>query len=360
MKKYISEFIGTAVLVMIGCGTAMAVGCDPFAGSGYMLTALAFGIALIMMAYSIGNISGCHINPAVSIGMYISGRMSEKDLIRYIAAQVLGGGCGAAIIATFFVAAGIKDQTGAFGANGLAGVNGYWFAGLLIEFILTFVFVLLILGVTDEDYEHKNIAGLIIGIALTGVHIIGIKFTGTSVNPARSIGPAIFAAVTGHLDALASLWVFILGPVAGGAVAGVVYYYLSKNSSYDELIDELLEDDEEDEDEFDEEDFDDFDEETCEDTDEDIDIDDDIYVKNVVKRQPEESHYQKYIKERNRAYATDDPEEVVLGGAEKAVRKGKEAIKDIDDEIYVKNVRRYDVSSAVEKEEDAKKPKKKN
>lgn len=226
MKKYIAEFIGTCVLVTMGCGTAMLVGCDAVNGGGYILTALAFGLTIVAMAYSIGNISGCHINPAVSLGVLMSGGMESKDFISYIVSQVLGAIAGSAILAAIFGLGSVEDMTGGFGSNGLAGVNGNIGAGLLVEIVLTFIFVIAILGVTSAKAGHGSFAGLVIGLTLTFVHILGIGLTGTSVNPARSIGPAIFAAINGNGAPLASLWVFIVGPLVGAALAAVVYKYL--------------------------------------------------------------------------------------------------------------------------------------
>ena len=162
MKKYIAEFIGTAVLVLIGCGTAMTVGCSPMMGSGYILTAFAFGLGLLTMAYSIGNISGCHINPAVSLGMLISKKIDVKDFCGYVVSQVLGALVGAGILALIFNGAGLVDMTGGFGANGLGGVNDNVGIGLLVEVLLTFVFVISILGVTSDKAKHGHVAGLVI------------------------------------------------------------------------------------------------------------------------------------------------------------------------------------------------------
>lgn len=228
MKKYIAEFIGTLVLVLIGCGTAMAVGCDPAAGSGYILTAFAFGLGLLTMAYSIGNISGCHINPAVSLGMLISKKLSVKEFFGYVIFQVLGAFAGAGLLALIFNGAGITDMTGAYGSNGLAGVNGNMWIGLLVEVLLTFVFVISILGVTSEKFKHGAAAGLVIALSLVAVHILGIGLTGTSVNPARSIGPAIVAAFGGNGAAMGAVWVFIVGPLVGGALAAYTYKMLEK------------------------------------------------------------------------------------------------------------------------------------
>ena len=233
MKKYVAEFIGTCVLVTFGCGTAMLVGCNAAAGSGYLLTALAFGLVIVAMAYSIGNISGCHINPAVSLGLLVSGRMKSGEFVAYCIAQCLGALAGAFLLLGIFSLGGVKDMTAAaadkvngLGTNGLAGVGGSAVAGILVEVVLTFVFVLTILGVTSEKAKHGSSAGLVIGLTLVLIHIAGIGLTGTSVNPARSIGPAIVAAIAGNTDALAVVWVFIVGPFIGAAAAGCCYKYL--------------------------------------------------------------------------------------------------------------------------------------
>lgn len=228
MKKYLAEFIGTMVLVLIGCGTAMAVGCDPINGSGYILTAFAFGLALLTMAYSIGNISGCHINPAVSLAMWISGKIKMPDFVGYIVSQVLGALAGAGLLALIFRGSGIADMTGGFGANGLAGVNGDMGIGLLVEILLTFVFVISILGVTSSKFKHGAVAGVVIALSLVAVHILGIGLTGTSVNPARSFGPAVAAAFSGNGAPMGALWVFIVGPLVGGALAACTYKYLEQ------------------------------------------------------------------------------------------------------------------------------------
>ncbi len=214
IKKCIAEFIGTFVLVLFACGTAAVVGCSSENGTGYLLTALAFGLVIVAMAYSIGNISGCHINPAVSIAMLISGKMSVTDFIGYLVAQFAGATAGAGVLMAL-----VGKESG-LGANAL--YNGDAGISFLIEVILTFVFVIAILGVTSK-VENSSVAGLVIGLSLTLVHILGISFTGTSVNPARSFGPAILVGG----DALAGLWVFILAPLVGGALAAVVYKFLS-------------------------------------------------------------------------------------------------------------------------------------
>jgi aquaporin Z len=213
MKKYLAEFIGTCVLVLFACGTAVVLGCNAEPTVAYLGTALAFGLVIVAMAYSIGNVSGCHINPAVSIAMLISGKMSFKDFIGYVIAQFAGAIAGAAILLV------LVGKGTSLGANRL--YNGSIWLSLLIEVILTFVFVFAILGVTSK-VENGAVAGLVIGLSLTLVHILGIAFTGTSVNPARSFGPALFVGG----DALANVWVFIVAPLVGGALAALVYKFL--------------------------------------------------------------------------------------------------------------------------------------
>ncbi len=216
LKKYVAECIGTFVLVFFACGTAAAIGCDEPAN--YLAVAIVFGLVIVAMAYSIGNVSGCHINPAVSIAMLVSGKMSVVDFIGYIVAQFIGAIAGAAAMIPFLG----KDC--GFGANALfEGSIGKSFA---IEVILTFVFVLAILGVTSK-IENSSVAGLVIGFSLTLVHILGIHFTGTSVNPARSFGPALFAGG----DALSSVWVFILAPLVGGVIAALCYKFLDSKKA---------------------------------------------------------------------------------------------------------------------------------
>ena len=216
LRKCVAECIGTFVLVLFGCGTACAVGCSGSApNAAYLMTALAFGLVIVAMAYSIGNISGCHINPAVSIAMLVSGKMTLKEFFAYIASQFIGAIAGGALLLAFF------GKESGLGTNGLFN-NDIW-ASLLIEVILTFVFVIAILGVTSK-IENGAVAGIVIGLSLVLVHIFGIHFTGTSVNPARSFGPAIFAGG----DAFTNVWVFIVAPLVGGVLAALVYSFLSK------------------------------------------------------------------------------------------------------------------------------------
>ena len=222
MKKYICEFIGTAVLVLFGCGSA-AIG-------GYYLgtvgIALAFGLAIIAMAYVIGNISGCHVNPAVSLAMAIDKRMSWKDFGFYVLAQCLGAilGIGILFLIKLSLTGDIVIQ--GFGANGFGaqssvGIN-VWGA-LLTEIVLTFVFVYTVLGVTADE-RKSSIAGIVIGLTLAFVHILGINLTGTSVNPARSLAPALFSG----LEAIKQVWVFIVAPFIGSALAAYTFKYLNK------------------------------------------------------------------------------------------------------------------------------------
>lgn len=229
MKKFIAEFIGTMTLVVLGCGTAMLVGCKADVGCGYILTALAFGLTIVAMAYSIGNISGCHINPAVSLGVLISGGMKVTEFCYYVVAQCLGALAGSGILAAIFNLGGVTDTTGGFGSNGLNNVNGSPVAGLLVEAVLTCIFVMAILGVTSSKAKHGSFGGLVIGLSLTVVHILGIGLTGTSVNPARSFGPAVVAAINGNTAPISELWVFIVGPFIGAALAAIIYKFLESD-----------------------------------------------------------------------------------------------------------------------------------
>lgn len=206
MKKYLAEFVGTFVLVLVACGVAGQT------GGSLAVTSLAFGLVIVAMAYSIGNVSGCHINPAVSIAMLCAKKMTLKDFFGYVIAQFLGAIAGAAVLM------GIVGDVGKLGTNAL--YNGNAGISFVIEAILTCIFVLAILGVTSKK-ENSNIAGLVIGGTLTLVHLLGINFTGTSVNPARSFGPALIAGNwTG-------LWVFILAPLVGGILAALLYGFLA-------------------------------------------------------------------------------------------------------------------------------------
>lgn len=238
VKKYIAECIGTFVLVFIGCGTAMLVGCDAANGSGYLLTALAFGLSIVGVAYCVGNISGAHVNPAVSLAVWMNGGISGKDFCGYIVSQIIGAFIGSGLLVAIFQSGNVVDMTGGLGANGLAGVNGSALAGILVEILLTFIFVMSILGVTSAKFKHGSFGGLVIGLTLTLVHILGIGLTGTSVNPARSLAPAVLAAAQGNGEPLAQLWVFILAPLAGAALAAVCYKFLESGSEAEEPVPE--------------------------------------------------------------------------------------------------------------------------
>ncbi len=209
MKKLIAEGFGTAMLTLIACGVAVVSGGDLVA------TSLAFGLVLMMMIYVIGDISGCHINPAVSFGLFMAGKMKAKDFGLYVAAQFIGALVGSLILALF-----VKGFD-TLGANGFLWEN--WYIALFVELILTFIFVTIILKVTENN-ENKNIQGIIIGLALVLVHLFGIRFTGTSVNPARSFAPALF----GGWDTIQQVWLFLLAPMGGGCLAGLFYKYLLK------------------------------------------------------------------------------------------------------------------------------------
>lgn len=218
MKVYIAEIIGTATLVLFGCGSAV------FAGSsiGIVGISFAFGIAIIGMAYAIGPISGCHVNPAVSIGAYIAGRLSGKNLLGYVVSQCIGAVVGAAIV--YAIAQGdpnYKLAVNGLGQNGFgAGYQGGYNleSAFLFEAIATFVFLVVILGSTSSG-AAKKFAGLAIGLTLVMIHLVGIRITGVSVNPARSLGPALFVGGA----AMSQLWVFVVAPLVGAAFAGLMY-----------------------------------------------------------------------------------------------------------------------------------------
>ena len=222
MKRYIAELIGTMVLVLFGCGSVAIAG----SALGNLGIALAFGLSIVAMAYVIGDISGCHINPAVSIGMWIDGRMDVKDLIMYIVFQCIGAIIGIGILAVIINSSahlGGYTMTGlgqnGFGAASAVGLNAV--GAIIVEIILTFVFVLTVLGVTKKA-ETGAVAGIVMGLTFTLVHIIGIPLTGTSVNPARSLAPALFMGG----QALNQVWVFILAPIVGAIIAGYLYKVL--------------------------------------------------------------------------------------------------------------------------------------
>ncbi len=224
IRKFISEFVGTMMLVFFGCGTAVVLDTY-FSNMGsvsipwsLLTVALAFGLVLVALIAIFGKVSGCHVNPAVSIACLINGRMKIFECVYYVGAQIIGGIAGAGLLALIF------GNTSSLGANFYQGSTATSLGAivtpqlaLIVEIILTFVFVLTVLSVTKKE---NNNSGFVIGLTLTLVHIIGILFTGTSVNPARSIGPALF---TGG-DALSQLWVFILAPIVGGILAALFYH----------------------------------------------------------------------------------------------------------------------------------------
>ena len=215
MKKYLAEMFGTMVLVLMGCGAAVSLGCTNGDPETVVGTALAFGLAVVAMAYTIGGISGCHINPAISLGCLLTGRMSGKECGMYIIFQVIGAIIGSAILYALTSSSGLVGT----GANDLQ-ANVSMLGGLLAEIIFTCVFVLVVLGATAKtNGATNNFAGLAIGLSLILVHLVCIRYTGTSVNPARSIAPAIFEGGT----ALTNLWIFIIGPFVGGALAAGIW-----------------------------------------------------------------------------------------------------------------------------------------
>jgi len=219
MKKFTAEFIGTFWLVLGGCGSAVLAAAFPGVGIGLVGVSLAFGLTVVTIAYSLGHVSGAHLNPAVSIGLWIGGRFSAKELLPYIISQILGGLAAAGVL--YIIATGNGSVIGNFAANGYAehSPGGYSLgAALVTEIVMTFIFLIVILGSTD-DRAPKGFAGLAIGLALTLIHLISIPVTNTSVNPARSISQALF--VGGW--AVEQLWLFILAPAVGAILAGVVY-----------------------------------------------------------------------------------------------------------------------------------------
>jgi len=220
VKKYAAELIGTMVLVFMGCGAAVVLGAD--VGYGHLAVALAFGLSIVAMAYIIGPISGCHVNPAVSLAMLLTKKLSVKDFVGYVIAQIIGATVGAALL-KWIVWFGATDQTHALGSNSTAvlGIGG----SIVIEIILTAIFVFTILGVTS-DPGKSSVAGIVIGLTLTFVHIVGIPLTGTSVNPARSLGPAFFAGGANLND----VWVFVLAPFVGAVVAVCLFLLLKSKS----------------------------------------------------------------------------------------------------------------------------------
>lgn len=222
-SKFVAEMLGTMVLVLMGCGSAVIAGADGTTGVGLLGIAFAFGLSVVSMAYAIGHISGCHINPAISIGMVVAGRMKMSEAIYYIIAQVIGAILGAGIL--YLIVSnhpGFAMKEWALGSNGWG--EGYLdayniTAAFVAEVVFTFIFLLVIFGATSTKNIHGGFAGLAIGLSLVLIHIVGIKVTGVSVNPARSIGPAIFAGG----KALSQVWLFVVAPVVGAVLSAVVW-----------------------------------------------------------------------------------------------------------------------------------------
>lgn len=216
MKKYLAEMVGTMVLTLLGCGAAVSLNCGVDAAS-VVGTAVAFGLAVVAMAYTIGGISGCHINPAITLGCYLTKRIECKDAIMYMVFQVIGAIIGAAILFALTstdqaLAGGTTTGANSCGDHGVV-------VGLIAEVVLTAIFVLVVLGTTDSKKGAGSFAGLAIGLSLILIHLVGIHYTGTSVNPARSIGPALFEGG----QALSDLWVFIVAPFVGAAIAAGIW-----------------------------------------------------------------------------------------------------------------------------------------
>lgn len=229
-KKFVAEFFGTAVLVLFGCGTAVVTGgLSGGLGNGFLgvLTiALAFGLSIVAVAYAIGDISGAHVNPAISLGALIAGRIAPKDFLFYIIAQFLGAFAGSGILA-FIVSSSTKlSGSGADGFGNLSAVGLNMTGAFVVEMILTFVFVMTMLGVTGNE-KTSPLAGLGIGLTLAFVHILGIPLTGTSVNPARALSAGVFAGG----EALSQVWLFIVAPFIGALIAGIFHRALFCNGS---------------------------------------------------------------------------------------------------------------------------------
>lgn len=227
MKKNLAEFLGTFWLVLGGCGSALLAAGFPGVGIGLVGVSIAFGLTVLTIAYSLGHISGAHLNPAVTIGLYVGGRISAKDILPYIISQVAGGIAAAGVL--YVIVTGNGSEIGTFAANGYGDHSPGKYsltAALVTELVMTFMFLIIILGATDEK-APKGFAGLAIGLALTLIHLISIPVTNTSVNPARSISQALFVDDW----ALAQLWLFVVVPIAGAILAGVVYRFLSSGKN---------------------------------------------------------------------------------------------------------------------------------
>lgn len=223
LKKAIAECIGTAVLTLVACGVAVATGAN------WVATSLAFGLVIVAMAYSIGNVSGCHINPAVSLAMLISKKITAKEFCVYVLAQIVGAFVGSLLLALFvrgFGSLGGNEIQPLLMKSGEVDALSY-VGAFLVEVVLTFVFVIAILGVTDSRFHDGKHAGIVIGLVLALVHLFGLNFTGTSVNPARSLAPAVLQAIDGNTTSLQQIWIWILAPLVGAALAALVYKALT-------------------------------------------------------------------------------------------------------------------------------------
>ncbi len=224
IQKYVAEAIGTFVLTLFGCGTAAIAG----ATVGTVGIALAFGLSIVCMAFAIGHVSGCHINPAVSLGLFLDKRLSGKDLIGYWVGQFIGGIVAAAVLMLIISCSGLSVAETGLGCNGYeaaSSVNISMAGAFLVESILTCFFVLAVLGSTANE-SSAPFAGIIIGLSLVFVHLFGIALTGTSVNPARSFGPALMMFINGDAVALGQVWLFIVAPLVGGALAAAIHGFL--------------------------------------------------------------------------------------------------------------------------------------
>ncbi len=234
VKKCVAELIGTAVLCFVACGVAVVTSYSTYAFFAWWIaTPLAFGLVIVAMAYSIGNVSGCHINPAVSLAMFISGKMTLKEFIAYVGAQIIGAFIGSALLGlcllNFGGFANLGGNTIQLALMKDESLNAWSYIGaFVVELILTFIFVLTVLGATDSKFHDGKLAGLVIGCSLTLVHFIGLGFTGTSVNPARSIAPAVLQAIAGNATSLSQAWIWILAPLSGAALAALVYKLVAR------------------------------------------------------------------------------------------------------------------------------------
>ncbi len=238
VKKGIAEMIGTGLLVLVACGVAVVAQNNALGiGGWWVATSLAFGFVLVAMAYSIGNISGCHINPAVSLALFLSKKITGKQFCVYIFSQALGGLLGALLLGIC-----LRGNFEALGGNVIQDMlknNGKLDAwsyvdAFLIETVLSFIFVITVLGVTDVRCHNEKRAGIVIGLSLAVVHLLGLGFTGTSVNPARSLGPAILEAIAGASTSLSQIWIWILAPLIGAILATIVYKFLTRREIFED------------------------------------------------------------------------------------------------------------------------------